>query len=87
MISQFDSTLREIANHTDIFALLSEKSIEEILPHAEFLILLIMNLSMIPENDHMIVKFKFISMFNEMIDDLNETCHSYMLSTLIQVFK
>lgn len=87
MISQFDSTLREIANHTDIFELLSEKSIEEILPHAEFLILLIMNLSMIPENDHMIVKFKFIYMFNEMIDDLNETCHSYMLSTLIQVFK
>ncbi len=87
LISQFDTSLVDIAKHIEIFEYLSERSSEELLPHAELLTLLILNLSMIPENATMIVRFNFVGLFHSFMDFVNETCHSYILSILIQVFK
>lgn len=87
IMSQNDASIPEIAKHIDIFKYLSDKPPLELNKHAEMLIMLIMNLSMAPDNHHMLVKFRFISLFNEMIDSVDEICHSHILTILIQIFK
>ena len=87
IMSQNDANIPEISKHIEIFKFLSEQPPAELNKHAEMFIMLIMNLSMVPDNHHMLVKFSFISLFNEMIDGLEEICHSHILTILIQIFK
>lgn len=87
IMSQNDTNVPEIAKHIDIFKYLSEKPPIDLNKHAEMLIMLIMNLSMSSDNHHMLVKLKFIGLFNEMIDHVDEICHSHILTILIQIFK
>jgi len=87
IMSQNDANIPEIAKHIDIFKYLSEKPPMELNKHAEMLIMLIMNLSMSPDNHHMLVKLKFIALFKEMIDNVEEICHSHILTILIQIFR
>jgi len=87
IMSQNDTNIPEITKHIDIFKYLSDKSPNELNKHAEMLIMLIMNLSMSPDNHHMLVKLKFIGLFKEMIDSVDEICHSHILTVLIQIFK
>ena len=87
IMSQNDTNIPEIAKHIEIFKYLSDKPPVDLNKHAQMLIMLIMNLSMAPDNHHMLVKFKFINLFNEMIEGLDEICHSHILTILIQIFK
>ena len=87
IMSQNDANIPEIAKHIEIFKYLAEKTPLELNKHAEMLIMLIMNLSMSADNHHMLVKFKFINLFNDMIENVDEICHSHILTILIQIFK